>query len=270
MSQTSLPTAAEPMIEVADLWKSYGALEVLKGIIARAFRAAPRLPSSDRPAPENRRSCAASTFSRSRSAGACGSAIASSTARAGRLPGDRELAAFRTATGMVFQHFNLFPHMTALDNVSAGPRIVKRVPRPEANDHAMALLAKVGLADKAAAYPSHLSGGQQQRVAIARALAMNPAVILFDEVTSALDPELVGEVLDVIRALAEEGMTMVLVTHEMAFAHEVAKTVAFMSEGVIVETGPPGEVMVRPQNERTKAFLARFHSFMGSFQGTAG
>jgi polar amino acid transport system ATP-binding protein len=187
----------------------------------------------------------------------------------GRLPRDRELAAFRAATGMVFQNFNLFPHMTALDNVGAGPRIVKGMARAEARDLALGLLAKVGLADKAAAYPSHLSGGQQQRVAIARALAMSPEAILFDEVTSALDPELVGEVLDVIRGLAEEGMTMVLVTHEMAFAHDVATTVAFMSEGVVVETGPPAELMARPQNPRTQAFLARFHTHRNSFQGTA-
>ena len=147
---------------------------------------------------------------------------------------------------MVFQLFNLFPHMTALQNVSAGPLFVKKMPTGEAKDLAMALLAKVDLADKAHAYPSHLSGGQRQRVAIARALAMSPEVLLFDEVTSALDPELVGEVLDVIRSLAEEGMTMVLVTHEMAFAHEVAKTVAFMSDGAIVEIGTPREVLEQP------------------------
>ncbi|HEX8167124.1 MAG TPA: amino acid ABC transporter ATP-binding protein [Beijerinckiaceae bacterium] len=256
------------MIEVADLWKSYGALEVLKGIsldVPRGTAFALIGPSGSGKSTLLRCINLLEEPQRGR-VRVGGRAV--DCAR-GRLPGDRELAAFRAATGMVFQNFNLFPHMTALDNVGAGPRIVKGLPRAEANDLAMALLAKVGLADKAAAYPSHLSGGQQQRVAIARALAMSPDAILFDEVTSALDPELVGEVLDVIRGLAEEGMTMVLVTHEMAFAHDVAKTVAFMSEGVIVETGPPGEIMVRPQNPRTRAFLARFHSSMGAFQGTA-
>jgi polar amino acid transport system ATP-binding protein len=178
---------------------------------------------------------------------------------------DRELAAFRAATGMVFQHFNLFPHMTALGNVAAGPVIVKKTARREAEARGRELLAKVGLADKADAYPQHLSGGQRQRVAIARALAMGPAVMLLDEVTSALDPELVGEVLSVIEGLAREGMTMVIVTHEIAFAHEVADTVAFMSDGVIVEMGPPAQVLEHPENPRTQNFLARFHSFMGSY-----
>jgi polar amino acid transport system ATP-binding protein len=181
-----------------------------------------------------------------------------------------DVSSVRQRIGMVFQQFNLFPHLTVMDNLTLAARRIRHRPRAEAEQRARELLARVGLTEKAGQHPHQLSGGQQQRVAIARALMMEPHVMLFDEVTSALDPELVGEVLDVIRALAEEGMTMVLVTHEMAFAHEVAKTVAFMSEGVIVETGPPGEVMVRPQNERTKAFLARFHSFMGSFQGTAG
>jgi polar amino acid transport system ATP-binding protein len=165
---------------------------------------------------------------------------------------------------MVFQHFNLFPHMTALGNVTAGPVIVKGRPRREAEAEGRELLGKVGLADKADAYPSHLSGGQRQRVAIARALAMGPAVMLLDEVTSALDPELVGEVLAVIEQLAAEGMTMVIVTHEIAFAHEVADTVAFMSEGVIVEIGPPAAVLERPENPRTRNFLARFHRGLGA------
>jgi polar amino acid transport system ATP-binding protein len=172
---------------------------------------------------------------------------------------DRDLAAFRATTGMVFQHFNLFPHMTALANVTAGPTIVKGRPRRTAEIEGRELLAKVGLADKAGAYPQHLSGGQRQRVAIARALAMGPSVMLLDEVTSALDPELVGEVLAVIEQLAREGMTMVIVTHEIAFAQEVADRVAFMSDGVIVEIGPPAAVLENPQNPRTQNFLARFH-----------
>ena len=149
--------------------------------------------------------------------------------------------------------------MTALGNVTAGPIIVKRMARRTAEAEGRELLAKVGLADKAETYPMHLSGGQRQRVAIARALAMGPAVMLLDEVTSALDPELVGEVLSVIEKLAEEGMTMVIVTHEIAFAHEVAGAVAFMSDGVIAELGPPAAVLDRPDNPRTRNFLARFH-----------
>jgi polar amino acid transport system ATP-binding protein len=184
-----------------------------------------------------------------------------------RAHSNRTIAAVRAQVGMVFQHFNLFPHMTALGNVMAGPRIVKRIARSEAEDTARGLLEKVGLGDKADAYPSHLSGGQRQRVAIARALAMNPAVMLCDEVTSALDPELVGEVLGVIEQLAREGMTMVIVTHEVAFAHEVADLVAFMSDGVIVESGPPAQLLENPQNPRTRGFLARFHRFMGGFSG---
>jgi polar amino acid transport system ATP-binding protein len=181
------------------------------------------------------------------------------TGAATRLPKDAVLAGFRARTGMVFQHFNLFPHMTVLGNVMEGPVTVLKQPRSQVAEKARALLAKVGMAHKADAWPDQLSGGQKQRVAIARALAMEPKVMLFDEVTSALDPELVGEVLRVIQALAEEGMTMLLVTHEMAFARDVAHRVAFMRDGVIVEQGPARQVIEAPREQATQAFLARFH-----------
>ena len=163
----------------------------------------------------------------------------------------------RTEAGMVFQQFNLFPHMTALGNVTLGPRKVRGMSRHAAEELGMQLLSKVGLADKAFSYPEQLSGGQKQRVAIARALALQPKVILFDEPTSALDPELVGEVLSVMRQLAEEGMTMVVVSHEMAFAREVADKVAFMNQGLIVEEGPPDELFGNPKDPRLRDFLRR-------------
>jgi polar amino acid transport system ATP-binding protein len=175
------------------------------------------------------------------------------------LPGTDAMARFRAATGMVFQQFNLFPHKTVLGNVMEGPLTVRRMKRAPAEALARDLLAKVGLADKAEQYPSRLSGGQKQRVAIARALAMQPDVMLFDEATSALDPELVGEVLNVIRALADEGMTMVIVTHEIAFAREVADRVVFLRDGVIVEDGPAKQVIDAPAQEATRAFLSHFH-----------
>ena len=170
---------------------------------------------------------------------------------------DREVQRRRAQIGMVFQRFNLFPHMTALENLVEGPIGVSRRPRSEAETHARWLLERVGLAEKSGAYPRHLSGGQQQRVAIARALAMRPSVMLFDEPTSALDPELVGEVLTVMKDLAAEGMTMIVVTHEIAFAREVADTVVFMDGGQIVERGPARDVLAAPQNPRTRSFLAR-------------
>jgi polar amino acid transport system ATP-binding protein len=163
----------------------------------------------------------------------------------------------RTRVSMVFQRFNLFPHRTALENVAEGPIYVKKENRAEVIARSRELLARVGLAAKVDAYPAQLSGGQQQRVAIARALGMNPDAILFDEPTSALDPELVGEVLSVMRSLADEGMTMVVVTHEMGFAREVADRVLFLDGGVLVEQGPPAEVLGRPQNARTQDFLRR-------------
>ncbi|MER5864090.1 amino acid ABC transporter ATP-binding protein [Kitasatospora sp. NPDC002040] len=170
---------------------------------------------------------------------------------------DREVAVKRQDIGMVFQRFNLFPHMTAMQNIIEAPVQVKGESRADARQRAMALLERVGLADKAASYPSQLSGGQQQRVAIARALAMKPKLMLFDEPTSALDPELVGDVLDVMRDLAREGMTMIVVTHEMGFAREVGDALVFMDGGVVVESGHPREVLTNPQHERTRAFLSK-------------
>ena len=158
---------------------------------------------------------------------------------------------------MVFQRFNLFPHMTALENVMEAPMRVKGQPKAQVEQRARELLDRVGLADRADYYPAHLSGGQQQRVAIARALAMDPKLMLFDEPTSALDPELVGEVLDVMKELAKAGMTMIVVTHEMGFAREVADTLVFMDGGVVVEAGDPREVLSNPQHERTQAFLSK-------------
>ncbi|MCV7012268.1 amino acid ABC transporter ATP-binding protein [Mycolicibacterium madagascariense] len=169
----------------------------------------------------------------------------------------REAAKQRRDIGMVFQHFNLFPHRNALANIIEAPMQVKGVKKAEAIERAKDLLNQVGLSDKATAYPAQLSGGQQQRVAIARALAMNPKLMLFDEPTSALDPELVGEVLGVMKKLASEGMTMVVVTHEMGFAREVADQLVFMDAGVIVERGNPREVLSNPQHDRTKAFLSK-------------
>ncbi|WIM98196.1 amino acid ABC transporter ATP-binding protein [Actinoplanes oblitus] len=170
---------------------------------------------------------------------------------------ERDIAKQRQSIGMVFQRFNLFPHMTVLDNVMEAPCRVKRENRAEVRDRALALLDRVGLGEKVDNYPGQLSGGQQQRVAIARALAMRPKLMLFDEPTSALDPELVGEVLEVMKGLARDGMTMIVVTHEIGFAREVADEVVFMDGGVVVEKGRPDEVIANPQQERTKAFLSK-------------
>jgi polar amino acid transport system ATP-binding protein len=170
---------------------------------------------------------------------------------------EREVARMRASIGMVFQRFNLFPHLTALGNVVDAPVHVRKMKRSEALEAGRAMLGKVGLGDKLDTYPAQLSGGQQQRVAIARALAMEPKVMLFDEPTSALDPELVGEVLEVMKSLAREGMTMIVVTHEMGFAREVADRVMLMDEGVIIEEGPPAQFFNSPRHERTKLFLSK-------------
>jgi polar amino acid transport system ATP-binding protein len=169
----------------------------------------------------------------------------------------KEAARQRREIGMVFQLFNLFPHMTALENVMEAPQLVKGLSKTQAEQGARDLLDRVGLADRSDYYPAHLSGGQQQRVAIARALAMEPKLMLFDEPTSALDPELVGEVLDVMKGLAKSGMTMIVVTHEMGFAREVADSFVFMDGGVVVESGKPSEVLANPQHQRTQAFLSK-------------
>jgi polar amino acid transport system ATP-binding protein len=248
------------MIVATDVHKRYGALEVLRGIDLTVERG--EVTCLIGPSGSGK-----STFLRCVNAleriqggrlTVDGEFIGYKTRR-GRLHElrEKELAAQRAQIGMVFQHFHLFAHMTALENVIEAPTQVRGLDRATAVARATELLAQVGLEDKLDAYPSELSGGQQQRVAIARALAMEPKLLLFDEPTSALDPETVGEVLDVMRGLADEGMTMLVVTHEMGFAREVADTVAFMDEGRVIEAGPPEEVLERPTHPRTREFLAR-------------
>jgi polar amino acid transport system ATP-binding protein len=249
-----------PMVKAEAVYKSFGRLEVLRGIDLEVYPKEVMCiigPSGS----------GKSTFLR------CINHL--EKIDAGRLSVDGELVGYRdrgdklyelpdsevckkrSEIGMVFQSFNLFPHMTALDNIIEAPIQVKRESRTTAEARARKLLDRVGLADKVDAYPKQLSGGQQQRVAIARALAMEPKLMLFDEPTSALDPELVGDVLDAMRGLAKDGMTMVVVTHEMGFAREVGDTLVFMDSGVIVEAGTPKEVLSNPQHERTKTFLSK-------------
>ncbi len=255
-----MTAAAEPMVRAESVCKNFGALNVLKGVTLDVGRG--EVLCMVGPSGSGK-----STFLR------CINHL--EQVNAGRLYVDGDLIGYRERggklhemaprdaarqrrdIGMVFQHFNLFPHRTALENVIEAPIHVKRVKKDAALARAKDLLDQVGLSAKADAYPAQLSGGQQQRVAIARALAMNPKLMLFDEPTSALDPELVGEVLAVIKKLAGEGMTMVVVTHEMGFAREVADKLVFMDGGVIVETGPPREVMANPKHERTKEFLSK-------------
>jgi polar amino acid transport system ATP-binding protein len=238
------------LISVKDLHKSFGDHEILKGIDAHVDEKEVVVvigPSGS----------GKSTFLR------CLNGLETVTSGEIEIAGmvltdpKTNIHKLRQHVGMVFQQFNLFKHLTILENITIGPRKVKKIAAAEADKTARELLAKVGLVGKEASYPDELSGGQQQRVAIARALAMGPVVMLFDEPTSALDPEMVGEVLQVMKALAVEGMTMVVVTHEMGFAREVGHRVIFMDDGLIVEEGPPREIFSNPQRERTKSFLAK-------------
>ncbi|MRH41670.1 ATP-binding cassette domain-containing protein [Aquibacillus halophilus] len=238
------------MITVKDLHKSFGDLEVLKGINADVKEK--EVVCVIGPSGSGK-----STFLR------CLNLLEDITSGHVYINGEdlsdpnTNINKLRAEVGMVFQHFNLFPHKTVLENITLAPMKVKGLSKSEADDIGLALLAKVGLSEKANDYPESLSGGQKQRVAIARALAMNPKVMLFDEPTSALDPELVGEVLQVMKDLAEEGMTMIVVTHEMGFAREMGDRVIFMDEGAIQEEGDPNQIFSNPQNPRTQSFLSK-------------
>lgn len=249
-----------PMVEARGVRKHYGSIEILKGINLRVERGS--VTSLIGPSGSGK-----TTFLR------CINHL--EKVDAGRLYVDNELIGYeernnrlyelkprqvaqsRLKTGMVFQRFNLFPHMTVLENIIQAPVQVLKRRKSEVTEEAHALLARVGLADRGASYPRELSGGQQQRIAIARALAMKPELMLFDEPTSALDPELVGEVLDVMKSLADSGMTMVVVTHELGFAREVGDQIVFMDGGVVVESGSPSTVLGNPKHERTRAFLSK-------------
>ena len=238
------------MIEVKDLKKSFGKLDVLRGI-------SEKIEEQEVVCVIGPSGSGKSTFLR------CLNLLEEPTGGEVYLDGERinapgvDIDKIRERLGMVFQNFNLFPHMTVLDNVTLAPIKVKGKNKAEAEESALKILETVGLSDKAASFPASLSGGQKQRVAIARALAMEPEVMLIDEPTSALDPEMVGEVLNVMKKLAEEGMTMVIVTHEMGFAREVADRVLFIDQGVVMEQGTPEELFGSPKNERTKSFLSK-------------
>ncbi|MER8044149.1 amino acid ABC transporter ATP-binding protein [Streptomyces sp. NPDC094032] len=257
---TAAPETADTKVRIRSVRKSFGALEVLRGIDldVRPGEVTVVLGPSG-----SGKSTLLRTINHLEKVDS-GSISVDGTLVGYRRSGDklyelreREILRQRTRIGFVFQNFHLFPHLTVLENIVEAPVSALKRPRKEAEAAALALLDRVGLADKARSYPKQLSGGQQQRVAIARALALEPSLLLFDEPTSALDPELVGEVLDVIKDLAASGTTMIVVTHEIGFAREVADTVVFMDEGRIVEQGPPAEVLENPRHERTRAFLSK-------------
>ena len=258
-SRTEVLPAA-PMVSATGVFKRFGALEVLRGVdltVARGEVVAVLGASGSGKSTLLRCLNHLETVDRGTIRIAGDTLVADDEQGRARYPAESEVRRVCRHTGMVFQHFNLFPHMNALKNVMEGLTTVLRLPKTEAEARATALLQKVGLAERAHMMPDQLSGGQKQRVAIARALAMQPSVMLFDEATSALDPELVGEVLQVIQSLAKDGMTMILVTHEIAFAREVADKVVFMRDGVVVEEGPPAQVIDNPREEATRSFLGR-------------
>ncbi|WP_144554054.1 amino acid ABC transporter ATP-binding protein [Bacillus sp. X1(2014)] len=244
-----------PVIEISNLKKSYGNLDVLKNITFDVYK-------NDVVAVIGPSGSGKSTMLRSLAQLEkidAGSIVVSGKhlAKDGLYANPQELKEINAKMGMVFQHFNLFPHLTVKENLELAPKMLKKESAAAIQKRSTELLEKIGLSDRAAAYPAKLSGGQKQRVAIARALMLNPEILLFDEPTSALDPELTGEVLKVMKDLAEEHMTMIVVTHEMGFAKEVANRVVFMDNGEIVESGSPVELFTNPKNERTKAFLKR-------------
>jgi len=247
---------SDPIVKVENLYKRFGNLEVLKGI---NLRVAPRevVCLNGRSGSGKSTLLRCINFLEEPNQGVITVAGISVPAGERTSAHRQQIIDLRERTGMVFQSFNLFPHKTVLENLIEAPMIVKRMSREQVVPIAEQLLEKVGLAEKRDVYPSKLSGGQQQRVAIARALTMQPAVMLFDEPTSALDPELIGEVLEVMRDLARDGMTMLVVTHEMSFAREVADRVIFVDGGVFVEEGPPDQCLTNPQDERTRRFLER-------------
>jgi ABC-type polar amino acid transport system ATPase subunit len=263
---TELPTESpgrRPALEMSGIVKRFGANEVLRGVSLRVARGETVVvigPSGSGKTTLLRCVNMLEDYQEGTVA-VDGEPVGYAVDREGRRQrmAEREIAASREKIGIVFQSYNLFPHMTALQNIVAAPIRVRRIPRPKAEARARDLLAMVGLTDKADAYPARLSGGQQQRVAIARALAMDPKIMLFDEVTSALDPELVGEVLAAMQQLARDGMTMIVVTHEMSFARDVADKVVFMDGGVIAEEGAPEEIFTSPRTDRVRQFLKRYN-----------
>ncbi|WP_318241986.1 amino acid ABC transporter ATP-binding protein [Arthrobacter gallicola] len=268
MSRSAAPAALEPgtpaatrgLVEITNVYKSFGQVEVLRGVslTVQPGEVVVILGPSG-----SGKSTLLRTINHLEKVDAGHIAVDGDLvgyrARGGKLHElrEKEILAQRTHIGMVFQNFNLFPHLTAVENITEAPLYAQNLPRGQARTLALELLERVGLSDKADVYPRQLSGGQQQRVAIARALALNPKVVLFDEPTSALDPELVGEVLDVIRSLADSGTTLIVVTHEMGFARDVADRVVFMDQGHIVEQGTSAQIFGAPQHERTKAFLSK-------------